>query len=644
MEFKRLFSPLKIKDMELRNRIVMLPISTGYDEADATIGERFIDFFAARAKGGAALIDMPFTPMSDGHTEPGLYDDRFFPGIRNLTSRIHEYGAKAAAQLLITYLIEFKGGRPEIVAPSPILNKVMRCIPRELTVDEIKKIIPAFGQAAVRAREGGFDAVEVPVVGGYLLNRFLSPISNQRNDEYGGNLLENRMRIILEIIESIKREAGQDFPVICRLNVEEQMPGGHTLDDSKEVILALVKSGVDVINTYTGWHESPVPTVAPSVPKGAFVYLARRIKEYVSLPVVAANRINDPFMAEKILAEAKADLIGMCRPLVADPEFPNKAKEGRADEITPCLACTECLAQVMTVGYGGDRDALPTGPLCSLNPLAGRENRPSGKSSRKKRVFIIGSGPGGMTASIEAANAGHEVTIVEQAGEPGGRLRTAAIPPFKGEIFNLIKSMYVRARKAGVTFQFNTRAVPEWIEKEKPDVLILATGADPLMLPIPGIDKINVLLAEDVLTGRQQVKGTVIVIGGGMVGCETAEFIKKQDVTDVIILEMLGRMADNVVPTYRPFFVARLKQEGIKMKTNTRVTEITDQGVKAIQEGVEAFIPGDTVVLAAGFKADPGKLDIFKGKAAEVCYIGDCIKARNIKDAVAEGFDAAHSF
>lgn len=640
MEFQKLFTPITIGSMELKNRIVMLPISTGYDEADSTVGDRFIDFFATRAKGGAALIDMPFTPINDGHLEPGLYDDRFLPGIRNLTSRIHAYGAKAAAQLIITYFIDFKGGAPEVVGPSPVLNKIMHCVPRELTIEEIKIVVSEFGKAARRAREGGFDAVEILVGGGYLLNRFLSPISNERKDQYGGNL-ENRTRIILEIVESIKKEAGRDFPVICRLNVEEQMPGGHTIEDSKEVLKALERGGVDMINTYTGWHESPVPTVAPSVPKGAFVYLSQKIKEYVGLPVIAANRINDPYMAEEILRDGKADLIGMCRPLVADPEFPNKAREGRVDEITPCLACTECLAQMMAAGYGGgDRDSMPKGSLCSVNPLAGRENKFPKKTSPRKKVFVVGSGPGGMTAAMESAFGGHDVTVIEQAGQPGGRLLTAAIPPFKEEISNLIQSMYVRAQKAGVAFRFDTKAVPEFLEKEKPDVLILAMGADPLLLPIPGIDKPNVLMAEDVLTGRKKVKGSVIVVGGGMVGCETAEFIKVQGTSDVTVLEMLGRLADNVVPTYRPFFLARLKKDGIKLEANTTVTEITDTGVRVNRKGEEGFIPGDTVVLAAGFKADPAKIEVFKTMAPEVFIVGDCAKARNIRDAVEEGFEA----
>jgi 2,4-dienoyl-CoA reductase (NADPH2) len=487
-----------------------------------------------------------------------------------------------------------------------------------------------------RQREGGFDAVEVLVGGGYILNRFLSPVSNERTDEYGGSL-ENRMRIILEIIRDIQGKAGKDFPVMCRLNVEEQMPGGHTIEDSKEVARILEKAGISVITTYTGWHESPIPTVAPSLPKGAFAHLSRKIKENVGIPVVAANRINDPFIAEEILAQGKADLIGMGRALMADPELPNKAREGRVEEIVPCLACSECLAQLMAAAYGGG--SASNRSFCSVNPLAGKEAEgfPCA-AGRKKKVYVFGSGPGGMVAALTAASRGHEVTVFEKEDGPGGRLVTAALPPFKDEIRTLIRSLYLRCRKAGVRFRFSVNGEPGLVEKEKPDALVLATGADVLIPPIHGIDGSNVALAEDVLTGLKSVTGSVIVIGGGMVGCETAEFLVERGVNDVTVLEMLGRMADNVVPTYRPFFLARLKNAGIRLETDTTVTGITDRGVNVVKNGAPGFIDGNTIVLAAGYRADPGKIECFRESAAEVFSVGDCVRARTIKDAVEEGF------
>ena len=641
MQFNRLFTPITIQGMELRNRIVLLPMSTGFIEPDESVGDRFINFYTERAKGGAGLLIIPFTPMKDGmNVEPGIFDDRFLPGIRLLTSRIHLHGAKTAAQLILSYFV-ILNDNPELVGPSPVYNKIVHAIPRELTREEIHLIVNEYGNAASRAREGGFDAVEVLVAAGYILNRFLSPISNDRQDEYGGSLV-NRMRIIMEVIENIKEKAGKDFPIICRINVEEQMPGGHTIEDSKDVVIALEKIGVSIINIYTGWHESPIPTVAPSLPKGAFAHLSQKVKEYVRIPVIASNRINDPFIAEKILAEGKADLIGMGRALMADPELPNKAMEERTDEIIPCLACSGCLAQVMASVYGGNKG--PVRSLCSVNPLAGKEmETPLRAAENRKRVCVIGSGPGGMIAAMTAASRGHQVTVFERENKPGGRLITAALPPFKDEIRNLIKSLYVRCIKAGVEFKFNVNATPENIEKEKPETLVLAIGAEDFIPPIPGIDGSNVVLGEDVLTGRKTVSEPVIIVGGGIVGCEIAEFLLDKGLKDLIVLEMLKRMADTLAPTYRPFFLARLKKDGVKFQTETTVTRITDKGVDVMKNLTAEFIHGKTVVIAAGYKADPRKIEQFKGIAAEVYYVGDCVKARLIKDAIEEGFGIGKS-
>ncbi|HPL64180.1 MAG: FAD-dependent oxidoreductase [Syntrophales bacterium] len=640
-QFKNLFTPLSIKGLEVRNRLVMLPMTTGYTEPDETVGDRFINFFAERAKGGVGLIIIPFSPVRAGSpVEPGLFEDRFIPGLRRLSSRLKDEGAGTAAQLITSYHVIFADGNPEIVAPSPVMNQLMRVVPRALTVDEIRQIVREYGSAARRAREGGFDAVEILVGGGYLLNRFLSPISNKREDEYGGDL-QNRMRIILEVIESIKREAGADFPIGCRLNVQEQMPGGHTIEESGIVAGILEKAGIDVINAYTGWHESPVPTVAPSLPKGAFAHLAGRIKAGVGIPVIAANRINDPFTAEKIIAEGLADFAGMGRALLADPDLPNKARDGRVDEITPCLACSNCLSEVMA-SYR--KWGKPVSTFCTVNPFAGKEAEYAlVPAARKKRVFVVGGGPGGMEAAVTAASRGHQVTLFEKGSELGGRLLIAALPPFKEEIRNLIVSLAARARKAGVEIVLNRAVDAKWIGKQKPDVLVLATGADNLVPPIPGIAGPNVVLAEDVLAGRRTVGNKVAIVGGGMVGCETAEFLIERGVTQVTVLEMLERLAENVSLTYRPFFLARLKKEGVRMQTGATVTRITDKGVHVSQNGDDGFVEADTVVLAVGFKADPGKSEPFKGKAPEVYFVGDCAKARMIKDAIEEGFQIGRS-
>lgn len=637
-QFKFLFTPVKVGAMEIRNRIVMLPLTTGFCENDETVGNRFINFYAERAKGGAGLIIVPFSPVPAGSPmEPGIYDDRFIPGIRRLTDTIHAYGAKIAAQLITSYHVILRDGVPEVVGPSPVMNQMMRAVPRPLTIEEIRHIVGEYGQAARRARQCGFDAVEVLVGGGYLLNRFLSPISNTREDDYGGSL-ENRMRIILEIIESVRSEVGKDFPIGCRLNVEEQMAGGHTIEDSREVVQILEKAGVGMINVYTGWHESPVPTVQASLPKGAFVHLAEKVKGWVNIPVIAANRINDPVIAEKVLAEGKADLIGMARALLADPELPNKAREGKVDEIVPCLACSNCLTEILTTYKDWGK---PVATFCSVNPVAGKEAEYIIEPAKQtKTVFVIGGGPGGMEAARTAAARGHKVTLYDRGSELGGRLLIASIPPYKDEIASLVKSLSIRTVRAGVEIRLKCDAGPETIAEGKPDVLILAAGATSRVPDIPGVHRHNVVSADDVLTGVRAVRGNVLVVGGGMVGCETAEFLieRVRGVTQVTVLEMLPRMADNVSPTYRPFFLARLKKAGIKMETNTTVQEITEEGVKVRRGDVAGFIRGDAVVLAVGFTANQPFNEKIKEKVPEVYAIGDCVQPRMIKEAMEEGF------
>jgi 2,4-dienoyl-CoA reductase-like NADH-dependent reductase (Old Yellow Enzyme family)/thioredoxin reductase len=637
-QFTHLMRPATIGTLKIRNRIVMLPLTTGYCETDETVGNRLIHFYAERAKGGAGLIFVPFSPVPAGSPmEPGAYNDRFIPGIRALTDRIHENGAKIAAQLITSYHVILKEGIPEVVGPSPVLNQMMRLVPRALTVAEISRVVRYYGEAARRVRQGGFDAVEVLVGGGYLLNRFLSPISNTREDEYGGSL-ENRMRIILEIIESIRKEVGNDFPIGCRLNVDEQMEGGHTVEDSRDAVRILERAGIQMINVYTGWHESPVPTVQASLPKGAFVHLAEKVKGWVNIPVIAANRINDPIIAEKILADGKADLIGMARALLADPELPKKAREGRVDEIVPCIACSNCLTEILTSYKEWGK---PVSTVCTVNPRAGKESEYGMEAAkRQKKIFVIGGGPGGMEAARTAALRGHRVTLYERANQLGGRLVIASIPPHKDEIASLVKSLAIRTEKAGVKIMLNCEVGPEIIAAGKPDVLILATGATPSVPDLPGVDGKNVVSADDVLTGARTMSGSVLVVGGGMVGCETAEYLIEHmpGVTQVTVLEMLHRMADNVSPTYRPFFLARLKKAGIRMETNTAVEAITEEGIKVNKKGERCFMKGDAVVLAVGFVPHRPFSEKSTEKVSEVYLIGDCVKPRMIKEAMEEGF------
>ncbi|HOI75895.1 MAG TPA: FAD-dependent oxidoreductase [Syntrophales bacterium] len=638
--FPHLFAPGRIGNLEIRNRIVMLPMTMGYSEADGTVGDRFIAYFTERAKGGAGLIMIPFSPLDVGSfLAPAIYDDRYLPGIRRLTDALRAEGAKSACQLIVSYHVSFGDGPAELVGPSPVLNQMLRQTPRALTVEEIHSIVGEYGTSARRAREGGFDAVEFIVGGGYLLNRFLSPITNQREDEYGGSL-ENRMRILLEIVASIRKEAGDDFPLGVRLNVEEQMPGGHTIEISKGVARVLEEAGVSFINTYTGWHESRVPTVAPFVPKGGFADLAGAIKGAVGIPVIAANRINDPVTAERILAEGKADFVGMGRAFIADPQLPNKAREGRVGEIVPCLACGNCLSDILVI-YKDPHS--PASVSCTVNPLAGHElDFVPAAADRPRNVFVAGGGPAGMETALIAAERGHRVTLFEKENKPGGWLRVGCLPPHKEDIRNLAGSLAARARKAGVEIRLGTALDAATVESGKPDVLIVAVGAVPIVPDIPGIRSDRVVSAEDVLTGKKTVPGKVVVLGGGLVGCETAEFLvtKGKGIEGVTVLEMLDRLAPTVSTSYRPFFLGMLKMLGIRLENRTTVEEITDRGVKVNRQGTPEFIEADWVVLAAGLRVDLKAVEAFRGMAPEVIVVGDCVRPRMIKEAMQEGLAA----
>jgi 2,4-dienoyl-CoA reductase (NADPH2) len=652
-QYEHLFSPFALGDVKLRNRVVMLPMTTGFCESDGSVGRRLVNFFAARADGGAGLVIAPFTPLQTGSVvDAGLFADRFVEPARRLTEAVHERGAKISAQLIVTYGLTFDetGARaPEVVGPSPVTNAILRTVPRELTAGEIGRIVEAYGAAAARVRAAGFDLVEVMCGGGYLLNRFLSPLTNQRDDAYGGSL-ENRLRIVLEIIAAIRENAAADLPIMVRLNLDEHMQGGYSPEDALEIGRRLEAKGVDGFTSYTGWHESPVPTVQASVPRGGFAHLADALKKVVCVPVVAANRINDPGIAEEILRDGKADLVGMARALLADPELPRKAAEGRQHEIVPCIACSNCLT-AMLVTYRKPKEPATT--VCAVNPGltsgVATLRSPAGGARVPKKVMVIGGGPAGLEAARAAAVQGHQVTVFEKADRSGGRLLAAAMPPHKEEVAALARALAVRAQRAGATVRLGETADRAVVESEKPDLLVVALGAEPSLPDLPGIHGANVVLAEAVLEGEATVSGSVLVIGGGLVGCETAEHIVERlmatsadapapPVTGVTIVEMLDRIAADVPATTRPFLLGRLRAAGVRLLAGCCVTEILPTGASIEDAQGPGFVVADSVVVATGYTADQQTIEQFSGTAPEVHFIGDCAGGRTIKDAMEQGF------
>jgi 2,4-dienoyl-CoA reductase (NADPH2) len=632
-ELKHLFQPIQIGTLELKNRIVLLAADTGYGDNDM-VTERQKEYYAARARGGAGLLITGLVlPSSMGKPLPGrmgIYHDRFIPGLRQLVDAVHSEGAKIAIQLSLQYFWARGEGAPvEEVGPSAISTR-RNSQPRELNLDEIQQIIGEYSEGTRRAREAGFDAVEFHCGIGYLISRFLSPCTNKRSDEYGGSL-EKRMRFLLEIIASSKRKAGSDYPLICRVSADEFMEGGHTLDDTRKLVPILEQAGVHCLNIGAGWHECRTPLVHMSVPRGAFVYLAEEIKKVAKVPVVAAYRINDPILADRIVAEGRADLIGMGRALIADPELPNKASEGRLHEIRPCIACGHCLDVIM----------LGAPLVCAVNPQVGKEAEyTSVPTAKPKKVFVIGGGPAGMEAAAGAAERGHQVTLFEKGGRLGGNLLLAAVPSYKCEISNLTNYLEARLKKSGAQIRLNQEVDEETIAEGKPEVVLVAVGATPLIPNIPGVNGENVVTALEVLGGEREVGEHVVIVGGGMIGCEAAEYLAYKG-KQVTILEMLERIGADIGMTTRWVIMQRLRNAGIAMETKAKVEEITDKGVMASRDGSVEFFTADSVVLAVGLVPRNELAQRLEGRNTECHCIGDCTKAQKIIQAIEDGFHIA---
>lgn len=651
MDFKRrfskLFEPGKIGIMELKNRIVMSPMGTHLPE-DEKVTQSLISYLSARARGGAGLIITEAARIQPRMKDRlGLYDDKFIPGLLKLTEAIHAGGAKAAVQILPHRGREDEkepvGPSDVALAPSAtakligIPERLIGLKPRVLSIDEIEELIEEFGKAAKRARLAGFDAIEVHGAHGTLITDFLSPLANKRADMYGGSI-EGRARLAVEMIKSAKVIAGKDFPVIFRLSADEYVEGGFTLKDAIPVSKILENAGADAIDVSAGTHlYSLERMIQPmSVPRGCNVPLAREIKKAVHIPVMVVGRINDPYLAEEILEQGKADFIDLGRALIADPEFPLKVKKGRVEDICPCIACLNCMHRIPP-------DKISIASVgCTVNPMAGREVELKIESTKKaKNVLVVGGGPAGMEAAMIASQRGHIVTLCEKDARLGGQLLLACVPPHKEEISSLTRYLSKQVEKSRIYIRVNTKVTLEVIKEAKPNVVIIATGASSLIPDIPGVRAINVVTALEVLSGTKEIGNRVIIIGGGMVGCETAEFLAGKG-KKVIVLEMLESVGQDIVPPFLlKLTIQQLKEAGVKVETGTKALEITSKGVKCARDGKLLLFSGDTIVLAVGMKSNDTLANEIKGKVATIYSIGDCVKPQRIVQAIKSGFDVA---
>lgn len=612
----------------------MPPMVTEYGSKESYVTERLKNYYEARAQGGAALIivEASYVHNRGRHflNQLGISDDKFIPGMSELIQVIHRHGAKAALQLNHGGRVaksEFIGMQP--VAPSPLASTGGE-VPEELTVAEIAEVVACFARAGLRAKEAGFDGLEIHGAHRYLINQFLSRSSNKRQDIYGGDL-PNRARLFIEVIKAVRKAVANDYPVWCRINGKEYgIEEGITLEEAQEVAQMAQEAGADAIHVSATGPKAPNNSTSPIFIPAVIADLAEGVKKVVSVPVIAVGKVTIE-AGEMILEEGKADLIAMGRPLLADPELPNKTASGRLETITPCIDCFGCLDDLFSSNALGIR--------CQVNAALGREAESEIIPAKKlKKILIVGGGPAGMEAARVAALRGHEVTLWEKESLLGGQLIQAAIPPHKDRIGQLIKYLKAQLKELDVEVDLNREATAAMVKKFKPEVVILATGVKPLFPEIPGMEKAHVVLAIDVLEGKVEVGNRVAVIGGELVGCQTAEFLIERG-KDVTVMRRGPEMALGAGFFLRTSFLDRLLEKGITLITEVKYEEVTPRGlVVTTKEGKREIIEADTIVLAAGAIPNRKLSEELKEKVPEIHLIGDCVKPRTIRNAIADAY------
>ncbi len=647
----KLFEPIMIGNLQVPNRIVMPSMVTQYGESTGFVTQRQIDYYTERAKNRVGLLIVEAAAVSRGARILGkqinIYEDAYIPGLKKLAESVKKAGACCFIQIQ-------HGGRQASsaynnglhnVAPSVIAKRNGE-LPRELNVEEIDRIIEDFAQAVRRAREAGFDGVELHFAHGYLIAQFLSPLTNKRTDRYGGDLI-SRARLGVEIVQRIRQRIGESYPVIARICGDEFIKGGLVLRDAQKIAAMLEEAGLNAINVsggYTSSHEEgylnclvPASSVPMSIPRGRMLSLAEGVKKVVKVPVIAVSRLDDPELAEKVLNEGKADMIAMGRAFIADAAFAEKVYRKQYSDIRHCIACNTCMLKMFT----------ESNLSCAVSAETGREAEFQIKpASRAKRVLIVGGGPAGMEAARVAALRGHKVTLVEKKPYLGGNMVPAAAVDFKRDISLFTKYLTNAVSKLGVEVRLNTQFDQGKILALKPDVVILATGALP---QVPSGNRSNVTDAVSVLEGNAETGSNVVVVGGGMIGCEVAAFLAQKG-KKVTIVEM--RVADysdtdglalDMEPGFRRWLLFDLLPTlPVAVIGKSTYKEVTDEGVIVEdREGVRKLIAGDTIVFAIGLQCNNGLKSKLEGKVPELYEIGDCVKARKIIDAVAEAAQVA---
>ena len=642
-KYPHLCSPIKIGNVTFRNRMFAAPVGGTDITADCSVGPRTPAFYEMKAKGGAASVtasELVVHPATDAShmfhlnlTTPGNLASWTW-----VADAIMRHGAVPSIELSHsgqyagTYLVDKdkkKGlsqfGPSDWVRPDGIPVKA-------LTKEQIDDIVKAYGDAAALAKRVGFQMVMVHCGHGWLINQFLSPAFNHRTDEYGGSF-ENRIRFAREVLTSVRKAVGPGFPIEMRMSGSELFDGGYTLEDGVEIAKAM-EDLVDLIHVSAGSYQFGFFTTHPSMfsDHGCNVYLAAEIKKHVKVPVATIGALNDPAQMEEIIASGKADVVEMTRALLADAELPNKVIAGRDEEIVRCLRCFTCMAERPTTGTR----------RCTVNPLIGRECegmdvKPAAKS---KKVLIVGGGVAGMKAAVTAAQRGHKVILCEKSDALGGILKSEQAIPFKYEMYQLSLSLGKQMEAGGVDIRLNTCVTPELVEEIAPDAMILAVGSNPIVPPLPGMDGKNVVVVNDYYLRKDEVEDTVVVLGGGLAGCECAVHLG-MDGKKVHLVEMRDTLAPDCNIRHRPILMKQVEQY-VTAHTNHQGLRVTEEGLICHNaEGEEVLIPGKTVICAVGQRANRASVDELRGCAPWVREIGDCARVSNITNAIYQGYHAA---
>jgi 2,4-dienoyl-CoA reductase-like NADH-dependent reductase (Old Yellow Enzyme family)/thioredoxin reductase len=647
-KYPNLFSLIKIGPLTFKNRIVAAPTSLAELSPEGHLTRDNIAYYKLKAKGGAAVVtvgeSIVHSATGKSHPKQILLDDEgVIPSLVETADAIHQYGSIASIELSHGGMEcdpMFLGGRNPI-GPSGTSTDIgfrttgaQTVIVEEMSEALMNEIADAYAAGAATVKLAGFDMCMIHAGHGWLLAQFFSPLTNKRTDQFGGSV-ENRARFAIMVIDRVRERVGKDFPIELRISGSELTDGGLTIEDAI-AICKMVENKVDLIHVSAGAHFviDTMVTMHPSMflPHGCNVYLAEAVKNAVKIPVVTVGGISDPAQMEEIIAGGKADIIALARGLIADPYLPKKAQYNKDDEIVHCLRCFDCI---------GGMFATRT-MKCAVNPIIGREFESSIPVVRTKsrKILIVGGGPAGMQAAITAAEQGHEVTLYEKTDALGGTIKVSQHVPFKEDLNRFREYLVRKVDSLNVKVLLNTECTPKLLKRENPDVVMAAVGAEPIIPAMVGMDKKSVILATNAYSEDVTIGQNIVVIGGGLVGCETGLYFAQQG-RDVTIIEMLDEVAEEANIMHRRALMLELERY-VTIQSGFRCTEITDAGVIAIdKEGKEMLFDADTVIVAVGLMPRSGIVDALRETTPEFMAIGDCVKPQNVLKAVRTGYDAA---